>query len=162
MSRARSSASTATWPGGAPRALVRFRDDVLVVLMDLGTVRGGHAAECDQVLYNLTHRGIEWNLLPWCQRRGLPVTAYSPIEHGALVGHPVLRGIAPRHCASSRRVALAWVISHPGVCAIPEAGTPQHVRENFGALQLTLREDDVMELDAAFPPPARPVALVAP
>lgn len=51
------------------------------------------------------------------------------------------------------------MISHPGVCAIPEAGTPQHVRENFGALQLTLREDDVMELDAAFPPPARPVAL---
>jgi diketogulonate reductase-like aldo/keto reductase len=128
-------------------------------MMDLATVRGGHAAECDQVLYNLTHRGIEWNLLPWCQRRGLPVMAYSPIEHGALVGHPVLRGIAARHHASSTQVALSWVISHPGVCAIPEAGTPEHVRDNFGALQVRLREDDVAELDAAFPPPPRPVAL---
>jgi diketogulonate reductase-like aldo/keto reductase len=119
----------------------------------------GRAAETDQVLYNLTRRGIEWNLLPWCQQYGMPIMAYSPIEQGRLLGHPVLRGIGRRHRATSAQVALAWVISHPGVSAIPEAGTPKHVRENFEALQVVLGPDDVMELDGAFPPPPRPVPL---
>jgi diketogulonate reductase-like aldo/keto reductase len=130
-------------------------DDVIEV-MDLP---GGRGVETDQVLYNLTRRGIEWNLLPWCRENGLPIMAYSPIEQGRLVGHPVLRGIAVRHKAMSAQVALAWVVSHPGVCAIAEAGTPEHVRENLGALRVVLREDDVVELDAAFPPPPRPVPL---
>jgi diketogulonate reductase-like aldo/keto reductase len=119
----------------------------------------GRAAETDQVLYNLTRRGIEWNLLPWCQQHGMPIMAYSPIEQGRLLGHPVLRGIGRRHRATSAQVALAWVISHPGVSAIPEAGTPKHVRENFEALQVVLGPDDVMQLDGAFPPPPRPVPL---
>jgi diketogulonate reductase-like aldo/keto reductase len=120
---------------------------------------GGHDVETDQVLYNLTRRGIEWNLLPACQRIGLPTMAYSPIEQGRLAGHPVLEGIGRRHRATSTQVALSWVVSHPGVCAIPQAGTPEHVRENLGALRVGLREDDVAELDAAFPPPPRPVPL---
>jgi diketogulonate reductase-like aldo/keto reductase len=128
-------------------------------MTELVDLPGGRAVETDQVLYNLTRRGIEWNLLPWCQRNGLPVMAYSPIEQGRLVGHPVLRGIGARHRATSAQVALAWVISHPGVCAIPEAGTPEHVRVNFGALRVVLHEDDVVELDAAFPPPSQPVPL---
>jgi diketogulonate reductase-like aldo/keto reductase len=128
-------------------------------MLELTDLPGGRAVETDQVLYNLTRRGIEWNLLPWCQRNGLPIMAYSPIAQGRLVGHPVLRGIAARHKATPAQVALAWVVSHPGVCAIPEAGTPEHVRENFEALQVVLRQDDVAELDAAFPPPPRPVPL---
>jgi diketogulonate reductase-like aldo/keto reductase len=133
-----------------------FDIDDMVELVELP---GGRAVETDQVLYNLTRRGIEWNLLPWCQGRGLPVMAYSPIEQGRLIGHPVLRGIAVRHRATSAQVALAWVISHPGVCAIPEAGTPEHVRENVGALRVALHPDDVVELDAAFEPPPGPVPL---
>jgi diketogulonate reductase-like aldo/keto reductase len=120
---------------------------------------GGRAVETDQVLYNLTRRGIEWNLLPWAQQNGMPLMAYSPIEQGRLVGHPVLRGIAVHHKATSAQIALAWVIAHPGVCAIPEAGTPEHVRQNFKALQVVLREDDVVKLDSAFPPPPQPVPL---
>jgi diketogulonate reductase-like aldo/keto reductase len=128
-------------------------------LAELVELPGGGAVQTDQVLYNLTRRGIEWNLLPWCRQRGVPVMAYSPIEQGRLVGHPVLRGIGVRHKATSAQVALAWVIGHPGVCAIPEAGTADHVRENAGALEVILDEDDVVELDAAFPPPPRPVPL---
>jgi diketogulonate reductase-like aldo/keto reductase len=128
-------------------------------MAELVELPGGRAVETDQVLYNLTRRGIEWNLLPWCQRRGIPVMAYSPIEQGRLVGHPVLRGIAVRHRATSAQVALAWVISHPGVCAIPEAGTPEHARENVAALRVVLHPDDVVELDAAFEPPPGPVPL---
>ena len=126
---------------------------------ELAAIRGGRDVETDQVLYNLARRGIEWNLLPACQRIGLPIMAYSPIEQGRLAGHPVLEGIGRRHRATSTQVALSWVISHPGVCAIPEAGTPKHVRENVDALRVILREDDVIELDAAFPPPPHPVTL---
>jgi diketogulonate reductase-like aldo/keto reductase len=128
-------------------------------IKELVELPAGRAFETDQVLYNLAHRGIEWNLLPWCQQAGVPVMAYSPIGQGRLIGDPVLRGIGARHRATSAQIALAWVIRHPGVCAIPEAGTPEHVRENAGALGVVLREDDAIELDAAFPPPPRPVPL---
>jgi len=128
-------------------------------MMELIELDAGGAVQTDQVLYNLLHRGIEWNLLPFCQQHGLPIMAYSPIEQGRLVGDPVLRFIGRRHKATSTQVALSWVISHPRVCAIPEAGTPQHVRKNFGALGVVLEQDDILKLDAAFPPPPRPVAL---
>jgi diketogulonate reductase-like aldo/keto reductase len=128
-------------------------------LAELTDVRAGQAVEADQVLYNLLRRGIEWNLLPLCQRSGIPAMAYSPIEQGRLAHNPVLEGIGRRHRAAATQVALAWVVSHPGVCAIPEAGTPQHVRQNAAALRVELEERDVVEIDAAFPPPARPVPL---
>jgi diketogulonate reductase-like aldo/keto reductase len=128
-------------------------------MMELIEFDAGGAVQTDQVLYNLRHRGIEWNLLPFCQQHGLPIMAYSPIAQGRLLGHPVLRSVGGRHKATSAQVALSWVISHPGVCAIPEAGTPQHVRENFGALGVVLERDEILGLDAAFPPPPRPVPL---
>jgi diketogulonate reductase-like aldo/keto reductase len=128
-------------------------------LAELADVRAGQAVEADQVLYNLLHRGIEWNLLPLCQRSGIPAMAYSPIEQGRLADDPVLQGIGRRRRATATQVALAWVLSHPGVCAIPEAGTPQHVRQNAAALRVELGEDDMVEIDAAFPPPTRPVPL---
>lgn len=126
---------------------------------ELTTIAHGRDVETDQVLYNLARRGIEWNLLPSCQRAGLPIMAYSPIEQGRLAGHPVLKGIGRHHRATSTQVALSWVVSHPGVCAIPQAGTPEHVRQNGDALRIVLRQDDVVELDAAFPPPPHPVPL---
>jgi diketogulonate reductase-like aldo/keto reductase len=128
-------------------------------LAEIADVPGGRAVEADQVLYNLLHRGIEWNLLPLCQRSGIPAMAYSPIGQGRLADDPVLQGIGRRHRATATQVALAWVVSHPGVCAIPEAGTPQHVRQNAAALQVALEQDDLVEIDAAFPPPPRPVPL---
>jgi diketogulonate reductase-like aldo/keto reductase len=128
-------------------------------LAELADVRAGQAVQADQVLYNVLRRGIEWNLLPLCQRSGIPVMAYSPIEQGRLADDPVLQGIGRRRRATATQVALAWVVSHPGVCAIPEAGTPQHVRQNAAALRVQLEEDDLVEIDAALPPPARPVPL---
>jgi diketogulonate reductase-like aldo/keto reductase len=128
-------------------------------LNELTAIPDGRDVETDQVLYNLMRRGIEWNLLPALQRVGVPIMAYSPLEQGRLRDHPVLEGIGRRHRATATQVALSWVISHPGVCAIPEAGTPKHVRENVDALRVMLREDDIAELDAAFPPPPHPVPL---
>ena len=120
---------------------------------------GGGAVQVDQVLYNLTRRAIEWDLLPWCLEHGLPIMAYSPLEQGRIVEHPVLQGIARQYHATPAQVALAWVLSHAGVCAIPEAGTVNHVRQNRAALDLRLREIDMVKLDEAFPPPIAPQPL---
>jgi diketogulonate reductase-like aldo/keto reductase len=128
----------------------------MVELMD---VDGGRQCATDEVLYNLLHRGIEWDLLPWCATNGRPLIAYSPIEQGRLLGHPVLRFIGAKHHATSAQIALAWVVAHEGVCAIPEAGSPEHVRQNRAALDIRLDEEDIVKLDSAFPPPSHPVPL---
>jgi diketogulonate reductase-like aldo/keto reductase len=123
------------------------------------TVRDGSPAATDQVLYNLMRRGIEFDLLPWCHTRGIPVMAYSPLEQGLLAGHKTLETIAERLAATPAQIALAWVLRQPGVIAIPKAGDVEHVRENRGALEITLAPEDLAKLDNAFPPPARKRAL---
>jgi diketogulonate reductase-like aldo/keto reductase len=128
-------------------------------MLELLEAQGGRHSETDEVLYNLTRRGIEWDLLPWCVANGRAVIAYSPIEQGRLVGHPVLRFIGAKHHATSAQIALAWVLAHKGVCAIPEAGSLEHVRENRAALDIRFDEEDVVKLDSAFPPPSGPVPL---
>ena len=126
---------------------------------ELVGVTRGEAVATDQVLYNLTRRGIEWDLMPWCQDRRLPIMAYSPIEQGRLLDHPALRAVAARYDATPAQVALAWVLGHDGVVTVPKAGTPEHVRDNCAALELQLTEEDLGELDAGFPPPTEPQPL---
>jgi len=126
---------------------------------------GEAAAECatDQVLLNLEHRGPEFDLLPWCEARGMPVMAYSPVgQGGALLRHPALRAVAARHGCPAARVALAWCIRRPGVLAIPKASSPEHLRDNAAAAELVLAAEDLAALDAAFPPPGRkrPLAML--
>ena len=120
---------------------------------------GSEDVGTNQVLYNLSRRGIEWDLLPWCRERGLPVMAYSPIEQGRLLDDSVLRAIAGRHDATPAQVAVAWVLRHDHVITVPKAGTPAHVLENHAALELELTEGDLDELDRAFPPPTGPQPL---
>jgi len=122
---------------------------------ELIVVAGGDDVGTDQVLYNLQYRGIEFDLLPWCERRGVPIMAYSPIEQGRLLTHPALRSVAVRHQATPAQAALAWVLRRDDVCAIPQAGKPAHVRENRTALDIRLSAADLAELDRAFPPPTR-------
>jgi diketogulonate reductase-like aldo/keto reductase len=122
-------------------------------------VEGGSAVEADQVLYNLARRSAETRLLPWCLQRGMPIMAYSPLDQGRLLKDPVLRGIALPYRVNPAEIALAWVLAHPGVCAIPEAGTVEHVRRNRAALDLRLREIDMIKLEEAFPPPVTPQPL---
>jgi len=126
---------------------------------ELISLPNGVNVATNQVLYNLTRRGIEFDLLPRCRQRQIPIMAYSPIEQGRLLEHPAIRNVAARHEATPAQIALAWVIRNDGVIAIPKAGTPQHVRENFDALKIRLTHRDLMELDRAFPPPAEKVPL---
>ena len=119
---------------------------------------GASAQACatDQLLYNPEYRGPEFDLLPWCQERRLPIMAYSPVgQGGALLRHPAVAGIARRHGATPAQVCLAWVLRQEGVLAIPKAGDADHVRANAGALGLHLDDEDLRALDVAFPPPTR-------
>jgi diketogulonate reductase-like aldo/keto reductase len=116
---------------------------------------GGDAVATDQVLYNLSRRGIEFDLLPWCRERRIPVMAYSPIEQGRILDHAVLKSIAERHGASPAQIALAWVLRQPDVIAIPKAVRLEHVSENRAAVEISLSDEDLADLDRAFPPPKR-------
>lgn len=126
---------------------------------DLWSHAAGRNCVTDQVLYNLTRRGIELDLLPWCREARLPVMAYSPIEQGRLLGDAVVRRVAERHAAGPGQVALAWVLHAEGVCAIPKASTREHVEANLAALDLQLTAEDLRELDERFPAPQGPVPL---
>jgi len=114
-----------------------------------------HGDRCatNQVLYNLANRDIERDLLPWCERHGMPVMAYSPLggAGASLLRDPVLARIGAAHNCSAAAVALAWTIRGGNVIAIPESGSAEHVRENAVALSLTLTPDELHTLDAAHP-----------
>jgi diketogulonate reductase-like aldo/keto reductase len=120
---------------------------------ELTNLQCGSAVTTDQVLYNLTRRGIEYDLLPWCRERKLPIMAYSPIEQGRMLSHPGLQSVTARHDATPAQVALAWLLRQDSLIVIPRTGTLEHVRENRAALDLRLTKQDLTDLDRAFPSP---------
>jgi diketogulonate reductase-like aldo/keto reductase len=123
-------------------------------LMELS---GGARTATNQVLYNLQRRGIEWDLLPWCRRQGIPVMAYSPIEQGRLLAS--LGPFAEQRGLSPAQVALAWVLNQKGVIAVPKASNIKHVSENRSAAEVVFSEEDLVELDSVYPRPARKMPL---
>jgi diketogulonate reductase-like aldo/keto reductase len=126
---------------------------------ELSRVPEGRRCATDQVLYNLSRRGVEWDLLPWCRARGMPVMAYSPIEQGRLPTKGVLSEIGRRRGHTPFQIALAWVLAQPGVIAIPKASRTEHVEANAGALDLSLTPDELAEIDRQFPAPTRKQSL---
>src|SRR6267154_4195542 len=121
---------------------------------DLFRVPHGDRCATNQVLYNLGNRGIEHDLLPWCEQHGMPVMAYSPLSGSgaSLLRDPALARIGAAHNCSAAAVALAWAIRNGNVIAIPESGSAEHVKENAVALSLILTPDELHTLDAAHPP----------
>jgi len=118
-------------------------------------VPNGDRCAANQVPYSLVDRGIERDLLPWCERHNVPVMAYSPLGGGDsnLFRDPTLAAIGAAHGCTAAAVALAWAIRGGKVIAIPESGSAAHVKENAVALSLTLAPDELAKLDAAHPPP---------
>ena len=115
---------------------------------------GGAAVASNQILYNLARRGPEWDVIPWCRERNISIMAYSPIEQGRMLGHKALAEVAARHDgATPAQVALAWLLRQEGMMVIPKATRQEHVRENLGALDLKLTDQDLADLDRAYPPP---------
>jgi diketogulonate reductase-like aldo/keto reductase len=122
-------------------------------MVELAGVADGKGAQTNQVLYNLMRRGIEYDLLPWCRQRGIPIMAYSPVEQGVLADDGRLAKVAERYGVSRSQIALAWVLRQEGVIAIPKASKLDHVRENRAAHDIRLLPADLHDLDRAFPPP---------
>jgi diketogulonate reductase-like aldo/keto reductase len=124
---------------------------------DLFQIPQGDRCATNQVLYNLEYRGIERDLLPWCEQHGMPVMAYSPLggPGASLLRDPSLARIGETHGCSAAAVALAWTIRSGNVIAIAESGSVPHVKENAVAFSLTLTPQELQTLDAAHPPPSR-------
>ena len=131
----------------------------LADMQELWKVPGGAAVAANQLLYNLTRRGIEWDLLPALREKRVPVMAYSPIEQARLLRDAKLAGFAKRHGMTPAQAALAWLLSKDGVIVIPKTGRRDRLKENMGALDFVLNSDQTKELDRLFPPPAGPQPL---
>ncbi|RKQ39049.1 aldo/keto reductase [Enterobacter sp. R1(2018)] len=130
----------------------------------LSALAGGEDCAANQVLYHLASRGIEYDLLPWCQQQSMPVMAYCPLAQAGrlregLMHHPALNQLAAEKGITVAQLLLAWVVSHDGVMAIPKAGSVAHVRENAAALDITLSEEDRAKMEKAFPAPGRKTPL---
>lgn len=126
---------------------------------ELASLPAGSSVATNQVLYNLARRGIEWDLLPWCRDHGIPVMAYAPVDEGRLLDNRALKAVASRHSATPAQIALAWLLRQRGIITIPKASHPEHVRENRQSVEINLTNDDLKQLDAAFPPPSGPRSL---
>ena len=124
---------------------------------ELFHIPDGDRCATNQVPYNLGARGIEHDLLPWCEQHDMPLMAYSPLggPDSSLLRDPMLARIGAAHDCSAAAVALAWIIRSGKVIAIPEAGSVAHVTENAVALSLTLTSEELQTLDAAYPPSGR-------
>jgi diketogulonate reductase-like aldo/keto reductase len=122
---------------------------------ELFNLNGGTDCAANQVLYNPQERGIEFDLLPWCEQRGVAVMAYSPVGQGGdLLNNHALKAIAKQHGASTAQVVLSWCLRQP-VLAIPKAGSVRHVEENASASNITLSDIELAAIDKAFPPPRK-------
>ena len=126
---------------------------------ELWRLDGGREVQTDQVLYNLTRRGVEWDLLPWLRERGVPLMAYSPIEQGRLADHRGLVEFAQRHDLTAAQAALGWLMAQDDVIAIPKTASAGRVAENLKALAHPLDAAALAELDSLFLPPRRAVPL---
>jgi aldehyde reductase len=134
----------------------------LADMQELWRLAGADGIAASQLLYNLTRRGIEWDLLPWLRQRRVPVMAYSPIEQGRLVGNRKLAAFAARHGMTPAQAALAWLLAQDDIIVIPKTGRRERLQENLGALDHALTAAQRAELDDLFPPPrgASPLAMI--
>jgi diketogulonate reductase-like aldo/keto reductase len=133
-------------------------------LDEMIAVAGKGRIACNQVLYHLQERAIEHAVIPWCERHGVAVVAYSPFGHNEFPSPrskagETLQAIAEAHGASPRQIALSFLTRDPQVFAIPKASTPEHAADNAAANEVTLNESEIAALDKAFPRGPKPRGL---
>ena len=122
-------------------------------------VPGGDAIATNQVLYNLSRRGIERNLLPWCTQRQMPVMVYSPVEQGRILNNATLKQLAKERDASAAQIAIAWLLQQPNVVIIPKSSRIDHIEQNYAAQHLALSPQELETLEVAFPAPKKSIPL---
>ena len=144
------------------RGLIRSWGVSNIDVPDLDQLVGlpsGNRVQTDQVLYNLARRGPEYDLIPWCRGRRMPLMAYSPVDHGRLVEHRAVRDMAVEKGVIPAQLAIAWVLRLPDVFAVAKASTRAHVIENRAALEIGFSQAELDQLDRIFPPPFGKVPL---
>jgi diketogulonate reductase-like aldo/keto reductase len=119
----------------------------------------GRSIAINQVLYNLSRRGVEWDLLPWSRQQSIPTMAYSPVEQGRLLQNPILQKLAQQREVTPAQIAIAWLLHQEQTIAIPKSSSIAHIEQNYAALTLQLSADDLSALDTAFPPPRKRASL---
>ena len=124
-------------------------------MQELYGIPEGKNCQINQVLYNLSRRGIEWDLLPWCRSKGLPIMAYSPIEQGRLLENKKLKALASEIGVSAAQLSIAWSIRKNDIITIPKASNLEHVSQNIDAWTIKLESTVLDELDKLFEPPVR-------
>ena len=163
------------WRGGVPFAETL---EALMALQRAGKIRhygvsnldlaemnewwraaGGEATAANQLLYNLSRRGIEWDLLPWLRKRRVPVMAYSPLEQARLFRNEKFATLAKASGVTPAQLALAWLLAKDGVMVIPKCSSTARVEENAAARDIRLTQAQLAELDMIFPPPGEPRSL---
>ena len=163
------------WPGSVP-LIETF--DAFQQLQDSGKIRDfgvsnfdidvlqqspaddQHLIGCNQVFYNLAQRQAEWAVAPWCREHAVPVMAYSPLDQaGSLLQSPAIASVASRHSATAAQIALAWLLHQPDTVVIPKSVRTERIKENLGALEIRLSEQDLADLNFSYPAPDRPVRL---
>lgn len=138
------------------KRLISFRDGRQVCPLGQGTYQMGRRRSEE---IEALRRGIEYDLIPWSEEHKIPVMAYTPLGEGRLRGHRTLTEIARRHNATPTQIMLAWVMRTQNVIAIPKASSSAHVEENAGSLDISLTEEDLQEIDKAFPAPTHKIPL---
>jgi aldehyde reductase len=125
-------------------------------MQEVASLPGGQAIATDQLLYHLSRRDIEWDLLPWLRQHRIPVMAYSPLAQARLVCDPKLISFSRRHGLTPAQAALAWLLAKDDIIVIPKTARRQRLKENLAALDHPLTNAQLSELDRLFPPPSRP------
>lgn len=126
---------------------------------DVTRLAGGKLIATNQVLYNLSRRGIELDLLPWCRQQQIFTMAYSPIEQGRLLNNPALKKLAHERKVTPAQIAIAWILHQQDIIVIPKSSRIEHIEQNYAALDIALTAEDIKTLEKAFPAPARPIPL---
>ena len=168
------------WRGGVPlRETVRCMEELVEEgkigawgvsnfdtddMEELWRIPEGRHCQVNQVLYNPSSRGTEYDLLPWMRDHGVALMAYCPIAQGGtlrrgLFNSPELREVARRHNASVPQVMLAWDVRDGNTIAIPRTGSATHARENAAASDIVLSDDDLALISSAWPAPGHKVPL---
>jgi len=124
-------------------------------MQELAALQDGGRCAANQVYYSASRRGVEFDLLPWLRSHGMPLMAYCPLDEGRLLDDATLTLIGRKHSASTAQVALAWLLTRPGVIVIPKAGSVAHLRDNAAAAALKLDPEDLARIERHLPPPAR-------
>lgn len=125
-------------------------------MKEIFSLPGGKDCLANEDLYNLDHRGVEYDLLPWQEKNHVNFIGYSPFNSGKgdsiRITHN-LKEVARNHGVTPHQIMLAWAMRSGHVLSIPKAGNAAHMKDNIAAQEIKLNDEDLRLINADFPQP---------